>query len=126
MNRHIASLTLALLFAPVSAFAHGAPPAAVHGGVVAESSGEHWVELVVHGDQLVAYVLGEDKQPIPAAQIGGKATVLAGGKHEEVKLTPGEGNSLTGTLGAPVSGKVTAVLQLMVNGKPTTVRFALG
>lgn len=126
MNRHTACFALTLMLAPALAFAHGAPPAAAHGGVIAESSGEHWVELVLHGDQLVAYVLGEDKQPIPAAQIGGKATVLTGGKHEEVALTPGDSNSLTGKLGTPVSGKITAVLQLTVNGKPTTVRFALG
>lgn len=37
-----------------------------------------------------------------------------------------DGNSLTGKLAAPVSGKVTAVLQLTVGGKPATVRFAVG
>ena len=52
--------------------------------------------------------------------------MLASGKREEVALAPGEENSLTGKLAAPVSGKVTAVLQLTVGGKPATVRFAVG
>ena len=111
---------------PAEAFAHGIPPAAAHGGVVAESSGEQWVELVVHGDQMTAWVLDEDRKPAPGAQLGGKATVLAGGKREEVALAPGEANSLSGKLATPVSGKMTAVLQLTVGGKPATVRFAVG
>lgn len=126
MKLHASVIALSLLLAPAAAFAHGAPPAAAHGGIVAESSGEHWVELVLRGDQLTAYVLGEDKKPVPSAQLGGKATVLAGGKREEVTLAPGEANSLTGKLSGAVSGKVTAVLQLTVGGKPATVRFAVG
>ena len=126
MKPHTFALAASLLLAPAAAFAHGTPPAATPGGVVAESSGEHWVELLVRGDQLTAWVLDEDKKPVPGAQLGGKATVLAGGKREEVTLAPGEGNSVTGKLAGPVSGKMTAVLQLTVGGKPATVRFAAG
>ncbi len=119
-------IAIALLIAPVVGFAHGTAPHAAHGGVVAETSGDQWVELVVRGDQVAAYVLGEDQKPIPSAQLAGKATVLAGGKREEVTLAPGEANSLTGKLAAPASGKVTAVLQLTIAGKEVTVRFAVG
>jgi len=126
MKLHAIAAALSLLLAPAAAFAHGTPPAASHGGVIAESSGDHWVELVVQGDQVTAWVLDGDKKPVLAAQLGGKATVLAGGRREEVALVPGEGNSLTGKLAAPASGKVTAVLQLTVGGKPVTVRFAVG
>ena len=126
MKPYVLALAASLLLAPAAAFAHGTPPAPAHGGVVAESSGEHWVELFVHGDQVTAWVLDEDRKPVPGAQLGGKATVLAGGKREEVALAPGEANSVTGKLAAPVSGKVTAVLQLTVGGKPDTVRFAMG
>ena len=126
MKSHTFAVACFLALAPAAAFAHGTPPAAAHGGVVAESSGEHWVELVVRGDQVTAWVLDEDKKPVSGAQLGGKATVLTGGKREEVTLAPGEGNSVTGKLAAPVSGKVTAVLQLTVGGKPATVRFAVG
>ena len=115
-----------LALAPAAVFAHGTPPAAAHGGVVAESSGEHWVELVVRGDQVTAWVLDGDKKPVPSTQLVGKATMLIGGKREEVTLAPGEGNSVTGKLAAPASGKMTAVLQLTVSGKPATVRFAVG
>lgn len=59
------------------------------------------------------------------AQLGGKVTVLASGKREEVSLAPDEGNSLPGKLAAPVFGKMTAVLQLTVGGKSATVRFAV-
>ena len=126
MNRRTLLSTLALLAAPAAAIAHGGPPPAAHGGTIAETSNDYWVELVVRGDQVVAYVTDPDFKPVPSAQLGGKATVLAGGKREEVALAPGEGNSLTGKLAAPVSGKMTAVLQLTVGGKPATVRFAVG
>lgn len=116
--------------APVAALAQGGHghtlPAPRYGGVVAESSGDHMVELVVRGDQVTAYVSDHDNRPLPSAQLGGKATVLVGGKRQEVPLAPGEGNSLAGKLAVPASGKVTVVLQLTVAGKPTTVRFAVG
>ncbi len=120
------AFALSLLLSPALASAHGAPPPAAHGGVVAESSGDQWVELVIHGDQVAAYVMDQDGKPVLSAQLGGKATVLAAGKREEVALTPGEGNSLTGKLAAAASGKVTAIIQLTVSGKPATVRFAVG
>ena len=93
---------------------------------MAETSNDHWVELVVRDGQLVVYVTDPEFKPVPSAQLGGKATVLVGGKREEVTLAPSEANTVTGKLAAPVSGKITAVLALTIGGKPATVRFAVG
>ena len=110
---------------PLAAFAHGAPPAASHGGQVAEDSSENWVELVIKGDWVDVYVLDEAKTPVPSAKLTGKATVLVGGKSQSVALAPGAANSLTGKLDTPATGKVTAVLSLSVGGKPTQARLAV-
>ena len=118
-------LTAALLATPPAAFAHGTPPAAAHGGQVAEDSGENWVELVIKGDQLAVYVLDEAKAPVPSAKLTGKATVLVAGKSQSVTLAAGDANSLTGKLDAAATGKITAVLSLLVAGKPTQARIAV-
>lgn len=102
---------------------HPTPPPA-HGGIVAEATGEHWVELVVAGDRVTAWVSDEHNNPIPSARLGGKATVLVGGKREEVALAQGEGNSLSGKLAAVPPARLTTVLALTINGKPAQVRFA--
>ncbi len=115
----------ALLLASPDVFAHGTPPAAAHGGTVAEGSGEHWVEMAVSGDQLTAWVSDEDNKPIPASQLGGKATVLIDGKTQTVALSPADGNSVSGKLAAPATGRVTAVLALTAGGKPVQVKFAV-
>ena len=115
---------LGLLLAPVTAFAHGTPPTPAHGGQVAEDSAEHWVELVIGGDTLTVWVLDEGKKPVPAAQLGGKATVLVSGKPQAVVLAPGDANSLTGKLPAAATGKTTTVLSLTVSGKAAQARFA--
>jgi hypothetical protein len=118
-------LTTVLLLAPLAASAHGTPPAPAHGGVVAEGSGEHWVELNVAGDQLKAWVSDENNKPIAAAQLGGKATVLMDGKTQTVPLSPAADNSVTGKLAAPATGKLTAVLSLTAQGKPVQVKFVV-
>lgn len=118
------TVALALLIAPGLAAAHGPTPAAAHGGQVQEAA-EHWVELVVRGDQVTVYVNEPDNKPLAAKEWTGKATVLVGGKSEAVTLTPAEGNSATGKLAAPATGRVTAVLQLTIDGKPVQARFAI-
>jgi len=125
-----AALATVLLFAASAAFAplasaHGTPPAPAHGGIVEEGSGEHWVELAVAGDQVTAWVSDEGNKPIPAAQLGGKATVLIDGKTQNVALSPADANSVTGKLSAPATGKVTAVLALTAGGKPVQVKFVV-
>ena len=112
-----------LAAAPGAAFAHGSLPAAQHGGAVVEASDEHVVELVLNGNQMAVYVT-DGSQPVPAAQIaGGKATILIGGKSQNVVLISAGANSLTGKLDSAASGKVTSVLTLTVEGKSAQARF---
>jgi len=93
--------------------------------MVAEGSGEHWVELAVTGDQVTVWVSDDNNKPIPASQLGGKATVLIDGKTQSVTLSPAAANSLTGKLAAPATGKMTAVLALTDGGKPVQVKFTM-
>lgn len=125
MSIRAALVATTLSLAPVAAFAHGAPPAPAHAGIVAEGSGEHWVEMSVAGDQITAWVSDEDNKPIPAAQLGGKATVLIDGKTQTVPLSPAADNSVTGKLAAPATGRLTAVLALTAQGKPVQVKFVV-
>jgi hypothetical protein len=124
MKLHALAATLGLLLAPGAVLAHGTSPAPAHGGQVVEDSAEHWVELVISGDTLTVWVLDENKKPVPAAQLGGKATVLVAGKPQAVVLAAGDANSLTGKLPAAATGKTTTVLSLTVSGKNAQARFA--
>ncbi len=114
-----------ILLAPAIACAHGPAPAPAHGGQLQEAA-EHWVELVVRGDEVTVYVNEPDNKPLPAKEWSSKATVLVGGKTQTVTFSPGEGNSAVGKLAAPANGRVTAVLQLTIDGKPAQARFASG
>jgi len=125
MDIRAALLATAVLVTPLAALAHGAPPAPAHGGTVAEGSGEHWVEMSVAGDQLTAWVSDEDNKPIPAVQLGGKATILIDGKTQIVPLSPAAENSLTGNLAAQPTGRMTAVLALTAQGKPVQAKFII-
>ena len=126
MNRNCLLATVLTAFLasiPLVVLAHGTAPAPAHGGIVAEDSGDHWVELAIKGDQITVFVSDGDNKPLPAAQLGGKATIVAGGKKEEVILTPAQANSLVGKLSAPISGKATTLVAITVNGKLAQVRF---
>lgn len=120
-------LILAVLLAlgPITALAHGTAPAAQHGGIVAETSDDHWVELVVTARSISVYVGDQANKPIPSARVNGKATVLIGGKSQQIILLPAAANSLTGQLDPAATGKVTAVLALTIDGKPSQARFTL-
>lgn len=120
----ITLMAAVLAVPPLAAFAHGAPPAPSHGGLVAEDSAEDWVELVISGDQLTVYVMDEGRNPVPSTKVSGKAIVLTGGKSQTVQLMPAEANSLQGKLDPAATGKVTTVLALAVNGKATQAHFS--
>ena len=112
-----------LAVAPAASFAHGPLPPAQHGGTVVEASDEHVLELVLTGNQMTVYVSGEANKSVSNAHLDGKATVLVGGKSQQVTLVPAEANSLTGKLDTAASGKVTSVISLTIDGKPAQVRF---
>ncbi len=123
MKLAAASLMLALALATAPVFAHGEPPAAAHGGLVQEA-GEMYLELVVRGSDVTVYVLDQERKPVPASQISGTATVLAGGKSHKVELSAAEANSVQGKLPVAATGKVVATVALKVGGKPASARFA--
>lgn len=117
-----ASLMFVLAIAPIPILAHGERPQAAHGGIVEDAQGV-WVELVVKATEVSVYVLTEDHKTVPAAQITGMATVLVDGKSYKVELSPGDANSVKGTLPVPASGRIVATVALTVGGKPASARF---
>ena len=64
------------------------------------------------------------EKPVPAAQLGGKATARVSGTSQAIVLAPGDANSLTGKLPVAATGKTTTVLSLTVSGKTAQARFA--
>lgn len=121
MKHFVFAALLATL--PLAALAHGAAPAAQHGGTVAETSDEHWVELVLKGNQVIVYVNDQANKPVPSAGVAAKATVLIGGKAQQVVLVPADANTLIGRLDQTAVGKVTSVITLTIGGKSAQVRF---
>lgn len=118
-------LIVALALAPGVAWAHGEAPPASHGGTMQEAH-EMWLELVVRNKDVTLYVLDEAKRPVPATEVSGTVTVLAGGKMHKVELSPAQGNSLHGELPVEVTGRVVATASLKVTGKPVSARFMPG
>ncbi len=80
----------------------------------------------MRGDQVTVWINEPDNKPLPAKEWTGRATVLVGGRSQTIILTPGESNGAIGSLSAPASGGVTAVLQITIDGKPAQARFAAG
>ncbi|SFU91367.1 hypothetical protein [Pseudoduganella namucuonensis] len=90
--------------------AHGSP-VANHGGMV-QAVGETWLELVVKGDKVELYVQ-DDGDDMPAADMGGKVTIVKGAAKSEFALKPAGGNKLEAQAPGAVKGsKVLAVLIL--------------
>jgi hypothetical protein len=122
MKFSTASFLAALAIAPLPVLAHGDRPQPVHGGEIQDAQGV-WVEFLVKGSDVTVYVMSEDHKPIPAQQISGTATVLIDGKSYKVDLSPGDANSVKGTLPIAASGKLIATVALKVGGKPASARF---
>ena len=124
MKHFRSGLVAAFLAAtPLAAVAHGTAPAPAHGGMVVEDTGDHWIELVIKGDVVTVFVSDGDNKPLPAAQLSGKATIVAGSRKEEVILAPAQANSLVGKLSAPIVGKATTLVAITLNGKLAQSRF---
>ena len=115
-------LMLGLSLAPLPVAAHGEAPTPSHGGMMQEAA-EMWVELVVNGTDVSVYVLDESRQPMPASQVTGTATVLVAGKAHKVSLTPAGTNSLHGTLPVEATGRIAATVSLKTGGKTASARF---
>jgi len=122
MNLLTASFLAALAIAPLPVLAHGERPQPAHGGELQDAQGV-WVEFLVKGRDVSVYVISEDHKPVPAQQISGTATVLIEGKSYKVDLSPGDANSVKGTLPVAASGKLIATVALKVGGKSASARF---
>lgn len=119
-------LLVALLAQPVyqSALAHDAHGKPRWGGVVADA-GEFQAELVIKAGQAKIY-LTQHADQLPSQGAGGKLTLLAGGKKEELTLAPVSDSALgaTTTLKTGTGVKAVAVIQLPGQA-PATLRFVL-
>jgi mono/diheme cytochrome c family protein len=109
--------TLALLLVVPSALAHGTM-IAFFGGQIAES-GDWRTEFAVRDGGLRVWLRDHDDRPVKAT---GKATLLLGGQKLEVELVP-TGDGLMAQAPLKAKDKLTAVLGLMVDGKPVSARF---
>ena len=99
---------------------------AKHGGLVVATSGHHNVELVAADGVLQVYLTDHDGAAEDVGRAKATATVLSGGKKEQVTLVPESGNLLKGT-GGFKSGKGTVVVITitMPDHKPEQARFKL-
>ena len=116
---------VALLAAPVTAFAHG-PSVCPHSGMMADA-GAHHTELVIQGNEIVLYITDGDGKAADATGAKAEATVLAGKQAQKVTLVPAGGNVMKGTANlddAHDGVKVVTVLT-MPGQKPAQVRFEM-
>lgn len=116
MKKTILAAALALL--PGLAMAHG-PMQAFYGGQIIETPEGYRIEFAVRDGAIRAWVRDHDDKPVKAE---GKATILAGGKAGALELKA-EGDSLAAAAKLAAADKVTAVLNLNVDGKPVAARF---
>lgn len=114
-----------MLIGPVAAWAHtGNGP---HGGPVADA-GPYYVELIMQGQQLHAYVFDEStSNPVTVKDGKGTATVLVGQQKETLSLAPGgEPNLMAGELKMNAGAGARVVVLIELAGKPPVIaRFAL-
>lgn len=97
----------------------------MHGGVMADTSGHHLVELVTEGQSMTLYILHDDGELENVAGAKATATILSGGKTEKITLTP-DGDVLKGQSTATVSKGDTVVITLTMPGhKPEQARLKL-
>ncbi|WP_231849002.1 cytochrome c [Paramagnetospirillum magneticum] len=110
-------LTLALLLVVPSALAHGTM-VAFFGGQIAES-GDYRAEFAVRDGAIRVWLRDHDDKPVKAS---GKATLLLNGQKLEADLAAKD-DGLTAPVPVKAKDKLAAVLGLVVDGKPVSVRF---
>ena len=99
--------------------------AAKHGGKVAQTSGHHFLELVVKDGSMDLHVLHEDGEAQNVDGAKGTAVILSGGQKEQISLTP-SGSVLTGAGSfQDTPGTVVVVTLTMPKHKPEQARFVL-
>ena len=99
---------------------------AKHGGLVAQTSGHHIVELVATDGLLQVYLTDHDGGPEDVKGAKATATVLSGGKTDQVTLAPESGNLLKGTGDFKAGpGTVVVITLTMPDHKPEQARVKL-
>jgi hypothetical protein len=97
-----------------------------HGGKVVETSGHHVVEFVASGDSIEVYVTHDNGNPEDTKDAKATATILAGGKKEEIALTPAAANSFRGLTASEIGPGTVVVVTLTLPGhKPEQARVKL-
>lgn len=125
IKRLIVSLSALALSTSLALAGEDHDHAAKNGGVV-EHTGHHHLELVADGSALTLYVRNEDGSEEDASAAKATATVLSGGKTEQVTLAPAGGNGLKGAGGFTAGKGTTVVVSLTMPGHETEqVRFQL-
>ena len=100
--------------------------AAKHGGLVAPTSGHHNVELIATDGLLQVYLTDHDGGPEDAKGAKATATVLSGGKTDQITLAPESGNLLKGTGDFKAGpGTVVVITLTMPDHKPEQARVKL-
>ena len=127
MLRKLATATAFILASTLGAVAgsdhdHGSS----HGGVVAETSGHHHLELLAADGSLQVYVTHTDGKPQAVKNAKAAATVLSEGKTERIEMTPKQDNLFVGngnfTAGA---GTVVVITITLPDHQPEQARFEL-
>jgi hypothetical protein len=99
---------------------------AKHGGKVVETSGHHFIELVAGDGTLEVHVMHDDGNSENVADATGTATVLSGGKKEEIALVASGNVSLKGSGSFKrTPGTIIVVTLKMPGHKPEQARFKL-
>lgn len=111
------ALVFVLIGTSVPASAHGTATA-WYGGQIAES-GDVRIEFAVRDGAIRAWLRDHDDKAVMAS---GKATLLVGGKKIDASFKV-DGESLFAETPVMAADKVAAILTLVVNGKPVSIRF---
>ncbi len=127
MLKHILVVFALVSASSLPAFAAGeSAHEAKHGGKVVQTNGHHLVEVVAAGNSIDVYVSHDDGEAQDVKEAKATATVLSGGKTEQIVLVPGEGNSFKGSGTAEIGpGAVIVVTFTLPRHKPEQARVKL-
>lgn len=126
LRQLLIALILGLVLAPtaLAETVHG--KVAKHGGLVAPTTGHHNVEVVATDGLLQVYLTDHDGGPEDVESAKATATVLSGGKTDQITLAPQSGNLLKGTGDFKAgTGTVVVITLTMPDHKPEQARVKL-
>lgn len=127
MRKCILAILVAMSAAIAPAFAAGeSANEAKHGGKVVKTNGHHLVEVVADGNSIDVYVSHDDGEAQDVKEAKATATVLSGGKTQQITLIPGEGNWFKGLGTAEIGpGAIIVVTFTLPRHKPEQARIKL-